>query len=124
MPDHLQDMQSLVEDATLDFTLGDAASALQKLDVVLERDPRLFDAWHARAEVLYSLQRYDDALEAAQRAHELSPEDIHINTSLSRIWLERGSKEQAEHFGARARMLGWKDQLKQPPPGPTGGAQH
>lgn len=124
MPDCPQDLQTLIEEATLDFTLGDADAALQKLDAAIEADAESFDAWHARAEVLYSLRRYDAALQAAERAHALQPDDIHINTSLSRIWLERGNKEKAEHYGARARMLGWKDQLKQAPPDPTGGTQH
>jgi Flp pilus assembly protein TadD len=55
------------------------------------------------------------ALAAGLKARELNPNDIHINTSLSRIYMEMGDKPQAEHFGAQARMLGWKEDLKQPP---------
>lgn len=117
MPDNLPDLQNLIEEATLDFTLGEGDAALRKLDDAVAQAPQSFDAWLARAEVFYSMQRYDDALLSATRAHELQPGDIHINTSLSRIWLELGSKEKAEHYGAQARMLGWKDQLKQPPGG-------
>ena len=29
--------------------------------------------------------------------------------------VERGDKDKAEYFGAQARMLGWKDELKSPP---------
>jgi tetratricopeptide (TPR) repeat protein len=116
MPERSPDLQALIEDATLDFSLGDGEAALQKLDDVLERDGGSFDAWLARAEVLFSLGRHDEALQAAQQAHALRSGDIHVNTSLSRIWLELGSKEKAEHFGAQARILGWKDRLKQPPP--------
>jgi hypothetical protein len=41
---------------------------------------------------------------------------LFINTSLSRIWMERGDKATAEKFGARAKVLGWKEELKHPPP--------
>ena len=60
---------------------------------------------------------------AAEKAAALEPEDIHIHTSLSRIWMERGDKTRAESHGAKARMLGWKEQLKEPPPaaGPRDG---
>ena len=53
-------------------------------------------------------------LETADRAHALRPDDLFINTTLSRIWMERGDKAQAEHFGAQAKIQSWKDQLKNP----------
>jgi hypothetical protein len=39
---------------------------------------------------------------------------LFINTTLSRIWMEKGDKPMAEKFGAQAKILGWKDQLKNP----------
>lgn len=108
-------LQDLVDDATLDFTLGDSAGAISKLQAIVSAHPDAFTAWLALTEVYFSEADYDAALEAADTAHRLDPEDVHINTSLSRIWVERGDKEQAEHYGAQARMLGWKDELKSPP---------
>ena len=108
------EVQSLVEDATLDFTLGDVPSALEKLDRAIQLDPDSFSAWHALAEVRFSERNLDRALAAAERAHALQPDDIHINTSLSRIWMERGDKKEAERFGANARMLSWKEELREP----------
>ena len=107
-------LQDRIDDATFDFTLGDTKSAIEKLQAIVEEDESSFPAWLALAEVYFAADRLDEALEAAVEAHELQPQDIHINTSLSRIWVERGDKEKAEHFGAQARMLGWKDQLKEP----------
>lgn len=106
-----------VEAATLNFALGEIDAALRELEQARELAPDLFDVHLARAEILFSERRLEEALEAAERARDLSPEDIHIHTTLSRIWMERGDKEKAEHYGARARMLGWKEELKQPPPG-------
>jgi Flp pilus assembly protein TadD len=108
-------LQDQIDDATLDFTLGDSESAIAKLSALAESNPDAFGVWHALTEIYFSEGDYDVALEARERAHALAPEDIHINTSLSRIWVERGDKDKAEHFGAQARMLGWKDELKSPP---------
>ncbi len=117
------DLQTLIEDATLDYTLGDTDTALAKLDRATTRAPGSFEAWHALAEINFSLRRLDAALAAADRAHALRPDDLFINTTLSRIWMERGDKATAEKFGARAKVLSWKDQLQNPADhaaGPTG----
>ncbi len=108
------DLQTLIEEATLDYTLGDADAALAKLDRATALAPGSFEAWHARAEINFFLRRLDAALADAARAHALRPDDLFINTTLSRIWMERGDKAAAEKFGARARVLGWKDQLQNP----------
>ncbi|MBC2607577.1 tetratricopeptide repeat protein [Pelagicoccus albus] len=107
-------ISSIVEDATFDFTMGDAEIGIAKLQAALQEQPEAFEAWHALCEIFYSEKRYDEALEAAEKAHALKPDDLFVNTSLSRIWLEKGSKEKAEHFGAQARMASWKDQLQNP----------
>lgn len=114
-PRRKRDPQTLVEEATLDFTLGDIPSAIRKIDDALAVDADFFPAHHALAEIYFSSRELPKALAAATKAHELQPGDIHINTSLSRIYMEMGDKPKAEHFGAQARMLGWKDELKQPP---------
>lgn len=108
-------LQDQIDEATLDFTLGDSETAIEKLNAITKAHPEAFAAWHALTEVHYAEGDYDAALEAGETAHRLVSDDIHINISLSRIWVERGDKEKAEHFGAQARMLGWKDQLKSPP---------
>jgi tetratricopeptide (TPR) repeat protein len=108
------DIQSLIEDATADFALGENDRALEKLGRATAAAPQSFEAWHALAEVNFSLRRLDAALAAAEQAHTLRPADLFINTTLSRIWMERGDKARAEHFGAQAKIASWKDQLKNP----------
>lgn len=107
-------ISNIVEEATFDFTMGDAEIGISKLQTALEEQPEAFEAWHALCEIFYSEKRFDEALASAERAHALKPDDLFINTSLSRIWLEKGSKEKAELFGAKARMASWKDQLTNP----------
>jgi predicted Zn-dependent protease len=106
------ELRALIDDATFDFTMSETDAALDKLARATAAVPGSFEAWHATAEILFSARRFDEALAAAEKAHALRPDDIFINTSLSRIWMERGDKPRAEQFGARARILGWKDQLK------------
>lgn len=108
------ELQTLIEDATADYALGENDAALAKLDRATRTAPDSFEAWHALAEVNFSLRQLDAALAAAERAHALRPADLFINTTLSRIWMERGDKARAEHFGAQAKIQSWKEQLKNP----------
>ena len=109
------ELQNLIEDATADYACGDGDAALEKLARATGSAPDSFAAWHALAEVNFSLRRLDAALTAGERAHSLAPGDLFINTTLSRIWMERGDKARAEHFGAQAKIQSWKEQLKSPP---------
>ena len=109
------ELQTLIEDATADYALGDTEAALAKLGRATEAAPESFEAWHALAEVNFSIRALEAALAAAERAQALRPADLFINTTLSRIWMERGDKARAEHFGAQAKIAGWKVQLKEGP---------
>jgi Flp pilus assembly protein TadD len=108
------EIQHLIEDATFDYTMGDNEAALSKLSRATTAAPQSFPAWHALAEVNFNLRRFDDALAAAEEAHQLQPHDLFINTTLSRIWMEKGDKSKAEHYGAQAKIESWKDQIKNP----------
>ena len=109
------DLQTLIEDATFDFTMGDHPDAIAKLDQATLAAPESFAAWHALSEIHLSLKQLDQALIAAERGYALQPNDLFINTTLSRIWVGKGDKEAAEKYGAQAKMLSWKEELKSPP---------
>ncbi len=108
------ELQHLIEDATFDHAMGEEETALAKLARATAAVPDSFEAWHAAAEINFSLRRFDAALVAADKAHALRPGDLFINTSLSRIWMEKGDKARAEHFGAQAKIQTWKEQLRNP----------
>jgi cytochrome c-type biogenesis protein CcmH/NrfG len=108
------EIQRLIEDATFDYTMGEHDVALEKLARATSAQPDAFEAWHALAEINFSLRHFDNALLAAEKAHALRPDDLFINTTLSRIWMEKGNKATAEKYGAQAKVLSWKDQLKNP----------
>jgi len=44
-----------------------------------------------------------------------------VIATLSRTWMEKGDKGRAEHYGALARVQGWKDELSAPPQPDAGG---
>ncbi len=108
-------IQDLVDEGTLDFTLGDSDSAVEKLTQAVEMDSECFDAWLALAEVYLSEKNLGKALEAGEQGHRVMPDELHINTTLSRIWVAMGDKEKAEHFAAQVRMISWKEELKSDP---------
>lgn len=107
---------ALVDQAIFEFTMGEHVQAQELLDEALRLDPALAAAWLTRAEIHLERRELDPALTAAERARELAPEDVYVQTTLSRIWMERGDKAKAEHFGAQARLLGWKAQLREEAP--------
>jgi cytochrome c-type biogenesis protein CcmH/NrfG len=111
---HGEELQILIDDASADFALGDNEASLAKLERAVAAAPESFEAWHALAEIRFSQRQLDEALTAAEQAHRIRPTDLFINTTLSRIWMERGDKPRAEHFGAQARMLSWKEELSRP----------
>lgn len=100
-----------VQEAVLDFTLGDYSNALGKLDKLLLTNPEYFDAHLAKTEVLYAQELYAEALTAAEQAEKINANDVHLKTSLSRIWMQLGDKEKAESYSAEAKMLNWKNEL-------------
>ncbi|MGA2746024.1 MAG: tetratricopeptide repeat protein [Candidatus Sulfotelmatobacter sp.] len=78
----------------------------------LAADPTFTDAMHGLTRALQDLQRYDDAIAVAQRLAEIDPDDVLAHTSLSVLYQKKGMIPEAEAEGAKARVLGWKQQLK------------
>jgi tetratricopeptide (TPR) repeat protein len=96
-------------DLMADGKLEDAASAYRES---LEIDPTFTEAMHGLARALQDLQRYDEAIHVAQKITELDPDDVLAHTSLSVLYQKKGMIPEAEAEGAKARVLGWKQQLK------------
>ncbi len=116
-----EELQGLVEDATFDYVSGNPKAALEKLGKATSAYPDSFEAWHAIAEINLSQRHLDEALAAGERAISLRKSDPLAIATLSRIWMERGDKGKAEHYGAMARVQGWKEELSAPPPADAGG---
>jgi tetratricopeptide (TPR) repeat protein len=91
---------------------GDLEKAVAAYRESLAVDPTFTEAMHGLARALQDLQRYDEAIEVAQRMAEIDPDDVLAHTSLSVLFQKKGMIAEAEAEGAKARVLGWKQQLK------------
>ena len=92
-----------------DGHLEQAVAAYQES---LAADPTFTEAMHGLARALQDLERYDEAIAVAQRMAEIDPDDVLAHTSLSVLYQKKGMIGEAEAEGAKARVLGWKQQLK------------
>lgn len=91
---------------------GQLEKAVAAYQESLTADPAFTEAMHGLARALQDLQRYDEAIAVAQRLAELEPDDILAHTSLSVLYQKKGMIPEAEAEGNKARILGWKQQLK------------
>jgi tetratricopeptide (TPR) repeat protein len=86
--------------------------ALEEYRTSLDADPTFTEAMHGMARALQDLNRLDEAIAVAKRIGELDPDDVLAHTSLSVLYQKKGMIPEAEAEGNKARVLGWKQQLK------------
>jgi tetratricopeptide (TPR) repeat protein len=99
--------------AALDlFSDGKHEEALSEYQKSLEADPTFTEAMHGMSRTLQDLGRLDDAIAVAKRISEVDPDDVLAHTSLSVLYQKKGMIPEAEDEGNKARILGWKQQLK------------
>jgi tetratricopeptide (TPR) repeat protein len=91
---------------------GKLEAAVTAYKESISADPSFTEAMHGLARALQDLQRYDEAIAVAQKIAELDPDDVLAHTSLSVLYQKKGMIPEAEAEGAKARVLGWKQQLK------------
>jgi tetratricopeptide (TPR) repeat protein len=99
--------------AALDFfSEGQREHALEEYRKAMEADPTFTEALHGMARALQDLGRLDEAIEVSKRITELDPDDVLGHTSLSVLYQKKGMVPEAEAEANKARVLGWKQQLK------------
>jgi Flp pilus assembly protein TadD len=99
--------------AALDLVAeGHHEQAVAEYRKSLAADPTFTDALHGLSRALQDLNRLDEAIEVSQRISELDPDDVLAHTSLSILYQKKGMVPEAEAEGNKARVLGWKQQLK------------
>jgi tetratricopeptide (TPR) repeat protein len=108
--------RQLAEDhyyAALDLvTEGHGEQAVEEYRKSLAADPNFTDALHGLSRALQDLDRLDEAIQVSKRISEIDPDDILAHTSLSILYQKKGMVPEAEAEGNKARVLGWKQQLK------------
>jgi len=101
--------------AALDlFSDGEQEGALGEYRKAVEIDPSFTEAMHGLARTLQDLNRLEEAISVAKRIAEIDPDDVLAHTSLSVLYQKKGMIPEAEAEGNKARVLGWKQQLKKP----------
>ena len=99
--------------AALDLVLeGHHEQAVEEYRQAVAADPKFTDALHGLSRALQDLNRFDEAIEVAQQISDIDPDDILAHTSLSILYQKKGMVPEAEAEGNKARVLGWKQQLK------------
>jgi Flp pilus assembly protein TadD len=96
-------------DRMAEGNMADSAAAFRQS---LAADQSFTEAMHGLARVLQDLNRLDEAIAVARRIAELDPDDVLAHTSLSVLYQKKGMIPEAEAEGNKARILGWKQQLK------------
>jgi tetratricopeptide (TPR) repeat protein len=91
---------------------GEQERAVEEYRRSLDADPVFTEAMHGMARALQDLGRLDEAIVIAKRIAEIDPDDVLAYTSLSVLYQKKGMIPEAEAEGAKARVLGWKQQLK------------
>ncbi|MGA9529684.1 MAG: tetratricopeptide repeat protein [Terriglobales bacterium] len=91
---------------------GRDQQAVEEYQQSLAADPTFTDALHGLSRALQNLNRLDEAIEVSQRISALDPDDVLAHTSLSILFQKKGMVPEAEAEGNKARVLGWKQQLK------------
>ena len=100
--------------AALDlYAEGEHERAIEEYRKSIAADPSFTEAMHGLARAYQDLNRFDEAIEVAKKIAELDPDDILAHTSLSIIYQKKGMVPEAEAEGNKARVLGWKQELKQ-----------
>ena len=102
--------------AALDLVAeGEHERAVKEYQKSLEADSTFTEAMHGLSRALQDLGRLDEAIATAKRIAEVDPDDVLAYTSLSVLYQKKGMVPEAEAEGAKARVLGWKQQLKKNP---------
>jgi len=78
----------------------------------LEADPEYSDSAHGLLHALKAGGHFDEAVAVAQQLIAANPDDILAHTSLSILYQHQGKVAEAEAEATRAKLLGWKHELR------------
>jgi tetratricopeptide (TPR) repeat protein len=94
------------------FADGKHEEAVAEYRWAIEADPTFTEAMHGLARAYQDMARYDEAITTAKRIAELDKDDVLAHTSLSILYQKKNMIPEAEEEANKARILGWKQQLK------------
>ena len=91
---------------------GEPQRAIKACRSALALDPSLLDAMHALIRAYQDAGSYDEGIAVAQQLALLDTEDVLAYTSLSILYQHKGLVPEAEAAALKAKLLGWKQQLR------------
>jgi Tfp pilus assembly protein PilF len=94
------------------FAAGEEQLAIAEYQLALAADPRFTDAMHGLVRIYQDLEQLEEAVALARRIAETDPEDVLAHTTLSILYQKKGMVPEAEVEANKARILGWKHQLR------------
>ncbi len=115
-PETRQQAEELYDQAIDLLAVGDSAAAALKFRQSLDLEPGLLDAWHGLVRALQDSGDYDQAIAAAGELMARNPDDPLVHTSLSILYQHRGMVPEAEAAALKAKLLGWKLELREARP--------
>jgi len=102
-------MTEQYDDAMFDFSRGEFAQAITKLQAVLAVDPAYFDAQLALGMAFYRTGDYAAAIAEGHKAEKLRPKEQLVHTNLSLFYMKSGDKVTAEKHGLQAKIESWRE---------------
>ena len=101
-------------DRAVDYVAeGNLDEAITRYREAVGLDPAFADAWEGLSMALADKQQWAEAIDAAKKVVELTPDEQLGYTNVSRIYQRAGNVPEAEAWAARARVLDWKRQLQE-----------
>ena len=104
--------EQMYYDAVDAMAEGDLPAAVEKFRAAIDADESFLDAWHGLIRSLQDMENLEEALSTALRLAALEPDDVLVHTRLSILYQMQGKIPEAEAEAAKARILGWKQELK------------
>jgi tetratricopeptide (TPR) repeat protein len=92
---------------------GDLRAAIEGFRASLTADAGFRDATHGLIHALKNAGELDEAIAVTQELIATDPEDVLAHTSLSILYQHQGKIAEAEAASTRAKLLGWKQQLRE-----------
>jgi Flp pilus assembly protein TadD len=105
-------LQTLYDEAMLEFSKGEYDEAITKLQTVLQKESTHFEAQLALGMAYYRKGDYATAIAEGQKAERLKPHDQLVHTNLSLFYMKAGDKKTAEHHGLQSRISSWREETK------------
>ena len=100
-------------DAVDSLAAGDFPAAISGFHAALDADATYSDAAHGLLHSLKATGRFDEAVAVAQQLIAADPDDVLAYTSLSILYQHQGKIAEAEAAATRAKLLGWKRELRE-----------